>query len=63
MLCRTKAHFYILNWRVLVAVTALFTFWFDKQRFGFQKCSVACFDKWPLIIIDERRRDDTQLFV
>ena len=45
MQSQTKAHFYILNWRVPVAVTALFTFWFDKQTFGFQKCSVASFDK------------------
>ena len=35
MLSPTKAHFYILNWRVRVAVTELFTFWFDKQTFGF----------------------------
>ena len=40
-----NAHFYILNLSVRVAVTALFTFWFDKQTFGFQKCSAACFDK------------------
>ena len=45
MVSRTKAHFLILDWRVRVAVTALFTFWFDKQTFGFQKCIVACFDK------------------
>ena len=63
MLSRTKAHFYILNWLVRIAVTALFTLWFDKQTFGFQKYSVACFDKWPLIMIDKRRRDDTRLFV
>ena len=45
MLSRTKTHFYILNWLVRVTVTALFTLWFDKQTFGFQKYSVACFDK------------------
>ena len=45
MLSRTKEHFYILNLLVHVAVTALFTLLFDKQRFGFQKYSVACFDK------------------
>ena len=63
MLSRTKAHFYILNWLVCIGVTALFTLWFDKQTFDFQKYSVACFDKCPLIMIDKRRRDDTQLFV
>ena len=63
MLSRPKAHFYILNWLVGVGVTALFTLWFDKQTFVFQKYSVACFDKWPLMIIDKRRRDDTRLFV
>ena len=52
-----KAHFYISNWLVRVAVTTLFTLLFDKQRFGFQKYSVACFDKWPLIMIDKRRHD------
>ena len=62
MLSRKKTHLYILKWRVRVVVTALFTFWFDKQTFGFQKYSVACFDKWPLILIDRRRCDDTQLF-
>ena len=55
MLSQTKAHFYILNSCVCVAVTALLKFWFGKQTFGFQKCSVACFDKWLLIIIDKRR--------
>ena len=45
MLSRTKAHFYILNWLVSVGMTALFTLWFDKQTFVFQKYSVACFDK------------------
>ena len=43
MLSEQKAHFFIRNCRVHVAVTALFTFWFDKQTFGFQKCIVACF--------------------
>ena len=33
------------------------------SRRTFQKCSVACFDKLPLIMIDKRRRDDTRLFV
>ena len=45
MLSQTKAHFCILKRRVGVAATALFTIWFDKQTFGFQKCIVACFDK------------------
>ena len=45
MLSRTKADFSILNWLVCIAVTALFTLWFDKQTFGFQKYSMACFDK------------------
>ena len=54
---RTKAHFDILNWLVRVGVTALFALWFDKQTFVFQKYSVACFDKSPLIMIDKRRRD------
>ena len=45
MLSRTKEHFYILNWLVHVAGTALFTFWFDNQTFAFQKFIVACFDK------------------
>ena len=52
-----KHIFYILNWLVRVTVTALFTLWLDKQTFGFQKYSVACFDKWPLIMIDKCRRD------
>ena len=63
MLSRTKAHFHILNWLIRIAVAALFTLSFGKQTFGFQKYSVACFDKWPLIMIDKRRRDDTRLFV
>ena len=41
MRSRTKAYFYILNWGVRVAVTALFTLWFCKQTSVFQKCSVA----------------------
>ena len=45
MLSRSKAHFYIFKVLVRVTVTALFTLWFDKQTFGFQKYSVACFDK------------------
>ena len=45
MLSRTKAHFYISNWLVRVGVTALFTLWFNKQTFVFQKYSVACFNK------------------
>ena len=65
MISRKKTHFY--KWRFRVAVTAFFTFWFGKQMFCFLKCSVACFDKIPLIMIDKRRRDDscddTQLFV
>ena len=60
---RTKAHFYVVNWCVHVAVTVLVTFWFDIQTFGFQQCSVVCFDKGPLIMIDKCRRDDTRLFV
>ena len=63
MLSRTKEYFYILNWLVRVALTALFTLWLDKQRFGFQKYSVACFDKRPLIMIHKHRRDDIRLFV
>ena len=63
MLSRTKAHLYILKWLVPVPVTALHTFWFDKRTFGFQKCRVACFDIWPLIMIDKCRRNDTWLFV
>ena len=63
MLSRTKAHFYILNWLVCCGVTALFTLWFDKQMFDFQKYSVACFDKRPLIMVDKRRLDDTRRFV
>ena len=45
MLSRTKSHFYILNWRVRVELTALLAFWFDKQTFGFQKCIVALFNR------------------
>ena len=59
MLSWTKAHFYIINWPVRVAVTALFAFWFDKQTFGLQKCSMACFGKRPLIMIDKFNGDDT----
>ena len=52
----TKAHFYI--WRFRGAVTELFTFWFDEQTFGFEKCLLRI---RPLITIDKRRLDDTVL--
>ena len=45
MLSRTKEHFLFFKIAAFVALTALFTFCFDKQSFGLQKCSVACFDK------------------
>ena len=62
MLSQMNAHFSFLI-AAFVVLSELFTFCFDKQSFGLQKCSVACFDKWPLIMIDKRGRDDTRLFV
>ena len=43
---RTKAHFYILNWRVLVAVTALFTYGLTSI------CSVFRNVVWPVLTSD-----------
>ena len=46
--CLGPRRFLSFNWRVRVAVTALFTFWFDKQMFGFLKLYVA----WPALTRD-----------
>ena len=47
-----ESAFLYLKMAAFVALTALFVFAFDKQSFGYQKCSAACFDKWKLIMID-----------
>ena len=46
MLCLAKVHYYILNWSVRVAVTALLTFWFDKQSLVFRNVA------WPALTND-----------
>ena len=68
MLSRTNAIIRRYEYRMLLYFKlarlrlsdCVITLWFDKQTFGFQKYSVACFDKLPLIMIDKRRRDDTR---
>ena len=47
MLSPLKTDFCILNWRVIrVAVTALFTFWFDKHTLVFRNVV------WPALTND-----------
>ena len=46
----------IWNWLVNVGLVNIC---FNNQTLSLQNCRVARFDKWPLIMIDKRRRDDT----